>query len=95
MNTKEWYAEKLKDSRWKKKRIYILYRDKFKCYFCHTTHHLQVHHKEYGKGLNPWEYSMDNLITVCKSCHRKIHNAHIDKMHPNYKQRLLNKLNIN
>lgn len=86
------YSDKLKDVRWKIKRIYVLYRDKFKCYFCHTTHHLEVHHKKYGKGLEPWEYSINELITVCRSCHKKIHNAHRDIMHPNYKEKLLKRV---
>jgi len=67
------YSELLKDPRWQKRRLEIMKRDKFKCKLCgdeETT--LQVHHKEYVNGNNPWEYNNDQLITLCEHCHFEI-----------------------
>ena len=35
---------------------------------------LEVHHKFYYDNKLPWEYLLDDLITVCEKCHREIHN---------------------
>ena len=32
---------------------------------------LEVHHLDYLGDFKPWEYPMDMLITVCKTCHNK------------------------
>ena len=64
------YAELLKDPRWIKRRNEILTRDKNTCQFCGCKNrYLHVHHKRYIKGLNPWEYDDDDLITLCERCH--------------------------
>jgi hypothetical protein len=64
------YSEKLKDPRWQKKRLEIFQRDDFTCTFCKSKHiELQVHHKEYEYGKEPWEYENDELETLCKECH--------------------------
>lgn len=34
---------------------------------------LQVHHKKYIKGRMPWDYENEDLITLCKNCHKTIH----------------------
>ena len=67
------YAEKLKDPRWQKKRLEILQRDGFSCWWCgdkETT--LHVHHTEYIGG-NPWETPDIFLTTVCQDCHEIEH----------------------
>jgi len=69
------YSEKLKHPKWQKKRLEIMNRDKFQCQLCEdrdTT--LNVHHKEYIDGADPWEYPSDLLITLCEDCHKKISN---------------------
>lgn len=38
---------------------------------------LNVHHKLYVKGRNPWEYMDEDLITLCIDCHRKVHETEI------------------
>jgi hypothetical protein len=38
---------------------------------------LQVHHKAYREGKNPWESPDDELITLCSSCHKKEHSRHV------------------
>jgi len=70
---KKTYAELLKDPRWQKKRLEIFQRDKWKCKLCgdeETT--LQVHHKNYTAGNDPWDYPNDDLITLCEHCHFEI-----------------------
>lgn len=65
------YAEKLKHPNWQKKRLDVLNRDEFTCKLCgdkETT--LHVHHKEYDG--DPWNVSLDRLITLCQDCHKVI-----------------------
>lgn len=74
MKEKVSYAEMLKDPRWQKRKSEILTRDKFTCQLCgDTTNTLHVHHLRYIKGNNPWEYSDEDLLTLCEDCHNKTH----------------------
>lgn len=67
------YAEKLLDPRWQRRRLEILQRDNFTCQECQdTTKTLHVHHLDYEKGAEPWEYPEYYLITLCKDCHQKV-----------------------
>jgi hypothetical protein len=69
----QYYSEKLKDPRWQKKRLEILQRDNFKCKLCGDEKtSLQVHHKEYINGNDPWNYPDISLITLCEHCHLEI-----------------------
>ncbi|HMW08611.1 MAG TPA: HNH endonuclease signature motif containing protein [Leptospiraceae bacterium] len=34
---------------------------------------LQVHHRVYKPGLEPWEYPLSDCITLCKGCHAREH----------------------
>lgn len=34
---------------------------------------LNIHHTHYTKGLKPWEYENDSLVTLCEDCHKKRH----------------------
>ena len=48
-------------------------RDKFTCKLCKDTETtLNVHHKYYEQGKEPWEYPMDALVTLCEHCHEVI-----------------------
>ena len=50
-------------------------RDKFKCSNCQRDDiELNVHHKRYCVGRNPWDYSMNDLVTLCKNCHAYEHS---------------------
>ena len=68
------YKMKLQDPRWIEKSKQIKKRDKYKC-VCGNPHKLQVHHKEYRKGKEPWDYDDDDLITLCDECHETNHKA--------------------
>jgi hypothetical protein len=44
------------------------------CRDCGSTNKtLNVHHAFYIRGLNPWEYDSDLLVTLCEGCHAKAH----------------------
>ncbi len=34
---------------------------------------LNVHHKCYRRGREPWEYDEKELITLCPDCHKELH----------------------
>lgn len=56
------YSERLKDPRWQKKRLEIFERDKWQCQFCEDKDStLVVHHKDYVKGKEPWDYPNSEL----------------------------------
>jgi len=66
------YTEQLKDIRWKRKRIEILKRDKFTCQICgYMGERVNVHHLKYS-GM-AWDALDEDLITLCKGCHRSTH----------------------
>ena len=55
-------------------------RDGYKCAYCGSKSKLNVHHKYYnlypnGKHVNAWDYPDDALITLCESCHKKVHET--------------------
>lgn len=67
------YSEKLLDHRWQKKRLEVMSRDNFKCRICDGTDKtLHVHHLTYSK--EPWDASLNQLLTLCDLCHKKIHS---------------------
>lgn len=76
MQVKRSYSEKLKDSRWQRKRLEIMGRDEFECQKCHCKDHgmLSVHHRHYINGREPWDYPGELLITLCQQCHKEEEN---------------------
>jgi len=63
------YSEKLKSPKWQKKRLEILQRDNFTCQICTDSEtELHVHHKKYTG--EPFEAPAEDLITLCKCCHK-------------------------
>lgn len=72
---KAYYLE-LDETAWHKKRKEILQRDNYRCQLCDKADTiLQVHHKRYLDDLKAWEYPNNLLITLCKRCHYKFHDA--------------------
>lgn len=68
------YFEKLKDPRWQKKRLEALEHANWSCSVCfETANTLHVHHKQYFKGREPWEYDTDQLACLCAGCHESTH----------------------
>jgi hypothetical protein len=66
------YNKKLRNPKWQKMRLKILERDNWHCQKCgddETT--LNVHHRWYEYGRDPWEYPEDSLVTLCELCHEQ------------------------
>jgi hypothetical protein len=75
---KKTYAEKLKDPRWQKKRLEVLNDAEFQCELCGDTEStLRVHHKQYIKGHDVWEYERQQLACLCESCHENQHDLDV------------------
>lgn len=71
---KKTYSELLRDPRWQKKRLEALDSADFACEQCRDkTKTLNVHHRAYRKGANPWEYDLTELQVLCESCHKLRH----------------------
>lgn len=68
------YSDKLRDPRWQRKRLEIMQRDGFKCQECtDDSVTLHVHHVRYIKGREPWDYPNGLLVTLCETCHERLH----------------------
>lgn len=73
--------KKISTPEWKERRSEILRRDRFKCTVCGSSYcTLNVHHLEYLPGRAYWDYPDELLITVCRSCHQKIHGKKEGKL---------------
>lgn len=67
------YIEKLRDPRWQRKRLEVMERAQFQCETCESAEKtLNVHHKLYRKGANPWEYADEELACLCEECHEAV-----------------------
>ena len=68
------YPKLLTDPRWQQRRLEIFLRDHWMCRQCGAKDKtLHVHHKRYRRGLMPWEYPADELLTLCVDCHDAAH----------------------
>lgn len=73
------YSNKLKSPHWQKMRLKVMQRDKFTCKLCKDTETtLNVHHKYYEQGKEPWEYPMNALVTLCEHCHKEVSDKDIN-----------------
>jgi hypothetical protein len=69
------YAALLASPLWQKRRLEIMQRDRWACTRCGSRiRQLHVHHKCYVPGRKPWEYSDDQLTTLCADCHKGTHS---------------------
>ena len=62
------------DPDYKKFRIDVLKRDKFKCQMpnCKSKKNLNVHHIQTWSNASSLRYEPSNGITLCKYCHKSI-----------------------
>ena len=71
------YLEKLQDARWQEKRLETLKDANWECEDCNKGKNdgisLHVHHRQYIRGRNPWEYDRSQLAVLCSKCHEKHH----------------------
>lgn len=72
---KKTYGELLRDPRWQKKRLKTLEAADWKCEHCGGGKEtLNVHHRSYKKGADPWDYEDAELQVLCEKCHLSFHN---------------------
>lgn len=77
------YSKKLTNPLWQRRRLEVFSRDNFVCTHCGNSKlELQVHHLDYIPGIEPWEYPLDMLTTLCADCHtaendRKKHETYL------------------
>jgi len=64
------YKAYLESPEWFAKREEILKRDNYECRECGSPNLLQVHHLNYN---NLFDEKPEDLMTLCKPCHEKIH----------------------
>lgn len=70
------YAEKLRDPRWQRKRLERLEKASWCCDCCGASDNtLHVHHNDYFKGREPWEYELAQLTVLCEDCHTVEHES--------------------
>jgi hypothetical protein len=88
MNSPNQYNELLLLTKWDERRDEILKRDNYKCSRCKRQQYengiytqLNVHHRKYVAGKLPWQYPDEDLLTLCKSCHKDEH--YLDVLSPN------------
>lgn len=68
------YFQKLRDPRWQKKRLEAMELAGFRCEACGSADHtLNIHHRIYIKGREPWEYELSQLACLCDLCHTDEH----------------------
>lgn len=66
------YADYMKSEEWKWTRAERIKKDGYKCSMCGSAKNLCVHHITYE---NLGDEPLDDLITLCAKCHKKIHDA--------------------
>ena len=89
MNPQSNYSKKLSNPLWQRMRLDVFNRDCFACTNCGSTNiELQVHHYDYISGIEPWEYPMDMLTTLCAPCHAA------ETRRPKHESYLLNSLRM-
>ena len=61
------------------KRSFVLQRDNFQCLICKSIKQLIVHHIDMiGRNSRNPNNDLDNLQTLCKACHAKIHSVNLN-----------------
>ena len=68
------YKDKLIDPRWIEFRKRIYEKDGYRCTICKSKDRpLHAHHRFYKHNKEPWDYSVDDLDTLCNWCHESLH----------------------
>lgn len=66
------YADKLRDPRWQRRRLEVMGAADFRCRRCNSDEKfLNVHHKAYLRGRDPWDYPDQYLECLCEDCHEE------------------------
>ncbi|QLE46474.1 HNH endonuclease (plasmid) [Nostoc sp. C052] len=72
------YPTYLKSDFWKSVRELALKRAGYACQTCNAKTNLQVHHRTYQhRGYE--DQHIEDLVTLCNTCHKKIHNIKVKR----------------
>lgn len=72
-------SERQRIASWQeRKRKIIFEKDGYKCRICEGNEKLTLHHIDPVWNNKDKAYSEDNLTTLCKKCHAKLHALHLD-----------------
>lgn len=69
------YEEYLASEEWRQKRLKCFERDGYRCCICGSAKNLRAHHLTYERIGHE---DADDLLTVCKKCHEKLHKGDTD-----------------
>lgn len=64
------YYEYIASKEWQRKRLARIKLDGYKCHICGSSRNLNVHHLTYERLGHE---DMEDLMTLCRSCHEKVH----------------------
>ncbi|MFS9217521.1 HNH endonuclease [Streptococcus mitis] len=90
VSTREQRNQFYNSSEWRTIRRQVLKRDHYECVWCRdegkvTTTNLEVDHIKELEFYPEFALDLDNLRTLCKSCHNKRHNR-FDKNDRNFRK---------
>lgn len=68
------YKEQLLDKRWRLFREFAIVARGGRCENCGSKKNLVIHHPRYINGYNAWDYSVRDVVCLCDTCHKNIHN---------------------
>lgn len=57
-----------------------LYKQNKKCFICGTTKDLDIHHITQCKPYTENYYNPNNLVVICRECHRRYHHEYPDRV---------------
>lgn len=70
------YKTLWRHNKWHEFSVQVKQRDGHCCIHCgrgEPSVVLQVHHLQYKENRLPWEYSLEDCVTVCRGCHAREH----------------------
>ena len=67
------YQDQLKDPRWHALREAAIKAAGGRCQDCGATKWLQGHHRKYIDDRMAWEYSVEEIKVLCRTCHHGYH----------------------
>lgn len=68
------FWKKYRDPRWQRLRLEKMQHAGFQCEHCESAEQtLNVHHKIYRRGADPWDYELHELECLCEGCHEEHH----------------------
>ena len=73
LTPKQRYKAFLKTDYWKAVRVKVFLRDSKTCQRCGSKKKLEAHHLTYKHHRNEMKH-LEDLITLCRDCHKKEHN---------------------